>query len=74
MQMASREGQSYLMGAYEIATGDWRNAWLYSDIAAQCGPGDISRVLGLYAGPVAWGLVADSSAAGRGPWPLIPEE
>jgi len=74
MQMAAHDAQAYLMGLYEIATGDWRNAWLYSDIAARCSPGDITRVLRMYSGPVAWGLVADSSAVGHGPWPLSREE
>jgi predicted Zn-dependent peptidase len=70
MQMASRLTQAYLMGVFEIATGDWRNAWLYSDIAAQCSPGEISGVLARYSGPVSWGVIADSSASDMVPVPI----
>jgi zinc protease len=74
MQMASRETQSYLMGVFEIASGDWRNAWVYSDIAAQCSPEEISEVLGRFAGPVSWGLISDSSFVAGTPWSLNPGE
>ncbi len=70
MQMASRGTQAYMMGIYEIETGDWRNAWLYSDIAAGCSPEEISAALARWSGPVSWGLIAGGGEAGLGPWPL----
>ncbi|NLP06567.1 insulinase family protein [Candidatus Fermentibacteria bacterium] len=73
MMLSSREDQAYMMGLYAVATGDWRNLWLYRDIAADCDPSSLGEVLSRWRGPVAWGIVADTSLVNVGelePWPL----
>ncbi len=73
MMLSAREDQAYMMGLYDIATGDWRNLWLYRDIASNFDPSSLGEVLSRWRGPVAWGLVADTSLVSVGglePWPL----
>lgn len=73
MMLSRREDQAYMMGLHDIATGDWRNLWLYHDIASDCDPSALGEVLSRWRSPVAWGLVADTSLVSAGdlvPWPL----
>jgi predicted Zn-dependent peptidase len=63
MSLASVYDLSYLMGLYRIQTGDWRNLWLYSDIARDMDPAELGGVLSRWLGPVSWGVIADPAVA-----------
>jgi len=59
MSLSSPYNQAYMLGMYRIETGDWRNLWLYSDIARDMDPAMLGEVLTRWLGPISWGLVGD---------------
>lgn len=59
MSLSSPFNQAYMLGMYGIETGDWRNLWLYSDIARDMDPAMLGEVLTRWLGPISWGLVGD---------------
>lgn len=59
MSLSSPFNQAYMLGMYRIETGDWRNLWLYGDIARDMDPAMLGDVLTRWLGPISWGLVGD---------------
>ncbi len=59
MSLSSPYNQAYMLGMYRIETGDWRDLWLYSDIARDMDPVMLGEVLARWLGPISWGLVGD---------------
>lgn len=59
MSLSSPYNQAYMLGMYRIQTGDWRNLWIYGDIARDMDPAMLGEVLTRWLGPISWGLVGD---------------
>lgn len=73
MAAADKGTQCWLMGSYQISTGDWRNAFTTFDTISGLTPEDVASVLEEWVGPGGWGIIADTTlvpAAALGPWPL----
>lgn len=77
MALASAFNQAYLLGMYQIQSGDWRNLWLYSDIPRNMDPAGLGDVLTRWLGPVSWGVIGDPETVDPGrfsPPPLLEEQ
>jgi len=69
--------QCYLMGWGWINTGDWRTAYMYTDIADGLNAEDVRAVLDRWINFSGWGIIADTSLVREGelvPWPVRPME
>ena len=73
MAAADRSTQCWLLGSYELSTGDWRNAYTAFDAVIGLTPDDLTGVLDRWVGFGGWGIMADTTlftGAVLGPWPL----
>ncbi len=59
---ATKSGQCWLMGSYQICTGDWRNAFTEAQYASGLTSRDISDVLRRWVVRGAWGIIADTAS------------
>jgi predicted Zn-dependent peptidase len=69
--------QCYLMGWGWINTGDWRTAYMYTDIADGLNAEAVRVVLDRWIGFSGWGIIADTSLVREGelgPWSFRPME
>jgi len=62
LQAASKDNQCWMMGNYEICTGDWRNAYTVFDNYSELSSADLSAVLDRWVGHAGWGIIADTTA------------
>jgi len=72
-QAADRATQCWLLGSYQLSTGDWRNAYTAFDAVCGLTPGDLQEVLDRWVRFGGWGIMADTSTLENpipGPWPL----
>lgn len=73
MQAADRSTQCWLLGSYELSTGDWRNAYTAFDAVAELTAEDLAAVLDRWVGYGGWGILADTlllDGTALGPWSL----
>jgi zinc protease len=73
MAAADRSTQCWLLGSYQLSTGDWRNAYTAFDSVIGLTPEDLAGVLDRWIGFGGWGIMADTtlfSGTIPGPWPL----
>jgi len=73
MAAADRSTQCWLLGSYQLSTGDWRNAYTAFDTVCNLTPDDLVEVLDHWVGFGGWGIMADTTLfAGEvlGPWSL----
>ena len=61
MRAASKDTQCWMMGSFEISTGDWRNAYTVFDNIDELTPEDLRDVLGKWVGNGGWGIIADTT-------------
>ncbi len=61
LRAASKDTQCWMMGNYEICTGDWRNAYTVFDNLSGLSATDLSAVLSRWVGYGAWGIIADTT-------------
>ena len=76
MRAASKSDQCWMMGSYQIATGDWRNAFTEIDNLSEVTSQELSDVLGKWIDNGAWGIIADTTAIDADrldPWTLEQE-
>ncbi len=73
LRAASKDNQCWMMGNYEICTGDWRNAYTVFDNYSELSSADLSAVMNRWVGCGAWGIIADTTVIPTEqlqPWPL----
>ncbi len=73
MGLANKGTQCWILGSYEIGTGDWRNGYEVYDIMPELTPEELSQALSNWVNFGAWGMIADSTvvpAEELQPWPL----
>jgi len=73
LMAASKDDQCWMMGNYEICTGNWRNAYTVYDNISELSSEDLSAVLNRWIEYGGWGIIADTtvvSAEQLHPWPL----
>ncbi len=73
LSAASKDDQCWMMGNFEICTGDWRNAYTVFDNVSELSSEDLSAVLNRWVGYGAWGIIADTTVVSFDqlqPWPL----
>lgn len=76
MRAASKSDQCWMMGSYQIATGDWRNAYTEINNLSEVTSQELSSVLGEWIENGAWGIIADTTAIDTerlNPWKLEQE-
>jgi predicted Zn-dependent peptidase len=61
LSAASKDNQCWMMGNFEICTGDWRNAYIAFDNFSELSAEDIRAVLSRWIGYGAWGIIADTT-------------
>ena len=70
---ADKDTQCWLLGSYQISTGDWRNAYNQYDSLEELDADHLRQVLDDWVGYGGWGIIADTTlvpTAALGPWPL----
>ncbi|MBN2587133.1 MAG: insulinase family protein [Candidatus Fermentibacteraceae bacterium] len=70
---ASKADQCWMMGSYQISTGDWRNAFTEVENASGITSEELSAVLERWIGNGGWGIIADTTSVNPDrlrPWPL----
>ncbi|NOQ21110.1 MAG: hypothetical protein GQ565_00475 [Candidatus Aegiribacteria sp.] len=73
MRAASKDTQCWMMGSFEISTGDWRNGYTVFDNIEELTPEDLRVVLETWVGNGGWGIIADTTVVPFDqlqPWPL----
>ena len=73
MRAASKDTQCWMMGSFEISTGDWRNGYTIFDNIEELTPEDLRLVLETWVGNGGWGIIADTTsvpAEQLRPWSL----
>jgi len=73
LRTASKANQCWMLGNYEICTGDWRNAYTVFDNYSELSSADLSAALNRWVGCGAWGIIADTTVIPveqLQPWPL----
>ena len=73
LRAASKDNQCWMMGNFEICTGDWRNAYTVFDNVSELSSADLSAVLDRWVSYGAWGIIADTTVVPIEqckPWPL----
>ncbi|MCD4776934.1 MAG: insulinase family protein [Candidatus Aegiribacteria sp.] len=73
LSAASKDNQCWMMGNFEICTGDWRKAYTVFDDFSELSAEDLRAVLSRWVGYGAWGIIADTTdvpADQLQPWPL----
>ena len=73
LMAASKDDQCWMMGNFEICTGDWRNAYTVFDNISELSSADLSAVLDRWVGYGGWGIIADTTVVSieqLQPWPL----
>lgn len=73
LSAASKDNQCWMMGNFEICTGDWRNAYTVFDNFSELSAEDLRAVLSRWVGYGGWGIIADTTAFPIDqlhPWPL----
>ena len=61
LMAASKYDQCWMMGNFEICTGDWRNAYTIFDNVSELSSTDLSAVLDRWIGYGGWGIIADTT-------------
>lgn len=70
---ASKDNQCWMIGNFEICTGDWRNAYTVFDNVSELSSADLSAVLDRWVGYGGWGIITDTTVVSieqLQPWPL----
>ena len=57
----SKDDQCWMMGNFEICTGDWQNAYTVFDNISELSSADLSAVLDRWVGYGGWGIIADTT-------------
>ena len=73
LMAASKDDQCWMMGNFEICTGDWRNAYTVFDNISELSSEDLSAVLNRWIEYGGWGIIADTTVVSieqLQPWPL----
>ena len=73
LRTASKANQCWMIGNYEICTGDWRNAYTVFDNYSELSSADLSAALNRWVDCVAWGIIADTTVIPveqLQPWPI----
>jgi predicted Zn-dependent peptidase len=73
LRAASKDNQCWMMGNFEICTGDWRNAYTVFDNFSELSAEDLRAVLSRWVGYGGWGIIADTTVVPIDqlhPWPL----
>ncbi len=73
LRAASKDNQCWMIGNFEICTGDWRNAYTVFDNISELSSADLSAVLDRWVGYGAWGIIADTTVVSVDqfqPWSL----
>jgi len=73
LMAASKDDQCWMMGNFEICTGDWRNAYIVFDNISELSSADLSAVLDRWVGYGGWGIIADTTVVSveqLQPWSL----
>ncbi len=73
LMAASKDDQCWMMGNFEICTGDWRNAYTVFDNISELSSADLSAVLDRWVGYGGWGIIADTTVVSveqLQPWSL----
>lgn len=73
LMAASKDDQCWMMGNFEICTGDWRNAYTVFDNISELSSVDLSAVLDRWIEFGGWGIIADTTVVSieqLQPWPL----
>ncbi len=73
LMAASKDDQCWMMGNFEICTGDWRNAYTVFDHISELSSADLSAVLDRWVEFGGWGIIADTTVVSIDhlqPWPL----
>ncbi len=61
LRAASKDDQCWMMGNFEICTGDWRNAYTVFDNISELSSADLSAVLDRWVVFGGWGIIADTT-------------
>ncbi len=61
LSAASKDNQCWMMGNFEICTGDWQNAYTVFDNFSELSSEDLRAVLSRWIGYGAWGIIADTT-------------
>lgn len=61
LMAASKDDQCWMMGNFEICTGDWRNAYTVFDNVSELSAEDLSAALDRWVGYGGWGIIADTA-------------
>ena len=61
LMAASKDDQCWMMGNFEICTGDWRNAYTVFDNISELSSADLSAVLDRWVVFGGWGIIADTT-------------
>ncbi|MCK5117287.1 MAG: insulinase family protein [Candidatus Aegiribacteria sp.] len=73
LRATSKDNQCWMMGNFEICTGDWRNAYTMFDNISELSSADLSAVLDRWVVFGGWGIIADTTVVPieqLQPWPL----
>ncbi len=73
LRASAKADQCYMMGSWQICTGDWRNAFTEVETASIVTSDELSAVLDRWVGEAGWGIIADTTLVDTGrlrPWPL----
>lgn len=73
LRASAKADQCYMMGSWQISTGDWRNAFTEVESASVITSNELTEVLDRWVGEAGWGIILDTTLVETGrlePWPL----
>ena len=62
LRASAKADQCWMMGSWEICTGDWRNAYTEVENASGLTSADLSAVLDRWVDSGGWGIIADTAS------------